>query len=101
MTRDEIIKALGVASGQMTVTLGAYIAAAPVWDLQTIERVVDEAVKQEREACATVCRERAMKCEHEAQEASANGEQDESVSLRATAWQMTICAKRIRARSQQ
>ena len=46
MTRDEIIKALGVASGQMTVTIGAYISAAPVWDLQTIERVVDEAVKR-------------------------------------------------------
>ena len=71
-----------------------------LWDFETIAKAVSDAIFAEREACATVCREGATKCEHEAQEASANGEQDESVSLRATAWQLTVCANRIEARNQ-
>ena len=89
MTRDEIKKAMEWESfdyPQIEIAI------------TRIEKIAAEAVKREREACATVCRERAMKCEHEAQEASANGEQDESVSLRATAWQLTVCAAKIEAR---
>ena len=56
MTRDEIIKFLGVASGQMTVTFGVDDKRKiPVWDLKAIERVINEAVMLERDACARAC----------------------------------------------
>ena len=55
----------------------------------------------EREACAATCEDRAEKFESAAQRADARGEHDDAALCRATAWQMEICAKRIRARSQQ
>ena len=71
-----------------------------LWDFETIAKAVSDAIFAEREACATVCREGATKCEHEAQIAGAAHEHDEAVSLRATAWQLTVCANRIEARNQ-
>lgn len=55
----------------------------------------------EREACAKVCSDRAMRCELEANQAIENGERDESSALRSTAWQISVCAAAIRARGAQ
>lgn len=91
MTRDEIKKAMEWESfdyPQIEIAI------------TRIEKLVNEAVKREREACAQVCQERAEKCEREAQIAGAAHEHDEAVSLRATAWQLTVCANRISKRKQ-
>ena len=60
-----------------------------------------DACAAEREACAIVCRERAERFESAAQRADARGAHDEAVSLRATEWQLTVCANKIEKRSQQ
>ena len=54
----------------------------------------------EREACAATCEDRAEKFESAAQRADARGKHDDAALCRATAWQMEICAKRIRARGE-
>ena len=52
------------------------------------------AVWAEREACARVCDERAMKNEH----ACEGLDDEDATSLRSAAWQMSVCAAAIRAR---
>ena len=54
----------------------------------------------EREACAATCEDRAEKFESAAQRADARGKHDDAALCRATAWQMEICGKRIRARGE-
>lgn len=54
-----------------------------------------EQVAAERERCAKVCRERAMKMEAEAQRAGDAGEHDEVSALRATAWQLVVAEREI------
>ena len=56
---------------------------------------LQRAVLAEREACAQICDERAMKNEI----ACADADQEDATSLRSAAWQMSICAAAIRARS--
>lgn len=95
MTRDEIRPfALGEPCAQNK-------EGELLWSFDAIAQAIEEAQAAEREACAQVCQERAEKCEREAQIAGAAHEHDEAVSLRATAWQITVCAKRILARGQQ
>ncbi len=59
---------------------------------------VQRAVIAEREACAKVCDDKAMRCETRAQEAIEAGEYDEVSAIRSTAWQISVCAAAIRAR---
>jgi len=59
---------------------------------------VQRAVIAEREACAKVCDDKAMRCETRAQEAIEAGEHDEVSAIRSTAWQISVCAAAIRAR---
>lgn len=59
---------------------------------------VQRAVIAEREACAKVCDDKAMRCETRAQEAIEAGEHDEVSAIRSTAWQISVCADAIRAR---
>ena len=49
----------------------------------------------EREACARVCDAKALKNEQACDGADA----DETISLRSAAWQISVCAAAIRARS--
>lgn len=53
----------------------------------------------ERDACAKVCEDKSMHCEKKAQEAIEAGEHDEVSAIRSTAWQISVCAAAIRARS--
>ena len=69
-------------------------------DGRTVQRIQQEATDAERAACAKVCDDRAMRCESEAQRAIEDGEHDEVSAIRSTAWQISICAAEIRARSQ-
>ena len=64
---------------------------------QTVWR---EAQQEEREACAQICDARAEKIEQAANDAALNGEREEISSLRATAWQLSVCAAAIRARGE-
>ena len=59
---------------------------------------VQRALIAEREACAKVCDDKAMRCETRAQEAIEAGEHDEVSAIRSTAWQISVCAAAIRAR---
>ena len=60
-----------------------------------------EIAEAEREACAKVCEEEAMRREKAAQACAENGEQDEIDGILSTAWQITVCAARIRARGKE
>lgn len=66
-----------------------------------LERFAALVAAAERDACAKVCSDRAMRCELEANQAMENGERDESSALRSTAWQISVCADAIRARGNQ
>ena len=59
-----------------------------------------QAEAAEREACAKICDARAEKMEHEANDAALSGEREEISALRATAWQLSVCAAAIRARGE-
>lgn len=67
--------------------------------VEFLERFAALVVASEREACARVCSDRAMRCELEAIQAIENGEDDESSAIRSTAWQISLCADAIRKRS--
>ena len=94
MTRGEVL-AMAYRAGTTFTTEAGVASATPDW-LEQFARLI---AKAEREACAAICREGATKCGHEAQIAGAAHEHDEAVSLRATAWQLTVCANRIEARN--
>ncbi len=95
MTRDEIIRMareagiidrspfIGVRPAMMNA-LGNFFALA-----------YEEGAKAEREQCAKVCDDRAMANENAANKCD---DKDDISSLRSAAWQMTVCAKAIRAR---
>lgn len=95
MTQDEII---------------AMAREAGIWVLDTgepydglsaanFERFAALVAAKEREACAQVCSDRSMRCESEALLAIENGELDGVSAIRSTAWQISVCASEIRARS--
>ena len=69
--------------------------------LELARDAIKGAVEREREACAQVCSDRAMHCESDAQRAIENGEHDEVSAIRATAWQISVCAADIRTRGKQ
>ena len=64
---------------------------------EIVDRIEME-VKAEREACAKVCDERAMRCEKAMQDRIEAGEHDDALALRSTAWKISACAAVIRAR---
>lgn len=68
--------------------------------IEFLQRFSDLVASAEREACAKVCSDRAMRCELEAIQAIENGEDDESSAIRSTAWQISVCADAIRKRSE-
>mgnify|MGYP001768491304 CR=1 FL=1 len=95
MTRDEIRPfALGEPCAQNK-------EGELLWSFDAIAHAIEEARAAEREACAQVCQERAEKFEGAARRADARREHDDAATCRATAWQIGICANRIRARWQQ
>ena len=91
MTRDEII-AMATEAG-----LNSY-RIAPGEALAVWERFAALVAAKEREACAKVCSDKALRCEAEAQRAIDNGEHDEISAIRSAAWQISTCAAAIRAR---
>ena len=64
--------------------------------LSGLERLVAAAVAAEREACARVCDDEALRCEAAVQRA----EPDEVSAIRSTAWKISVCAAAIRARGE-
>lgn len=66
------------------------------WSVKSAEPVA----AKEREACAQICDARAEKIEQAANDAALKGEREEISSLRATAWQLSVCAAAIRARGE-
>lgn len=66
----------------------------------TCREQIEAAVAAEREACHSVCYDEAMRCAQAAQQCDADGESDEAISLRATAWKINVCAQAIRARGE-
>lgn len=66
----------------------------PSWVL----KLVADAISHEREACAKLCQDKAMRLETKAQEAIEAGEHGEVNAIRSTAWQISVCAAAIRAR---
>lgn len=88
MTRDDILRMAREAK-----------LPDPMVFYASIERFAALVAAAEREACAKVCSDRAMRCESEAQRAIENGEHDEVSAIRSTAWQISVCAAAIRARS--
>ena len=105
--RDEIIsmaREAGFITGVTHASSGyshpfVHPATFPT-SLAELERFAALVAAAEREACAMVCSERAVQCESEAQRAIENGEPDEVSAIRSTAWQISVCAAAIRARSQ-
>ena len=64
----------------------------------TLERFAALVAAKEREACAQVCSDKALRCEAEAQRAIDNGEHDEVSAIRSAARQISTCAAAIRKR---
>lgn len=83
---NEAAHAVGIRQERELMECEARIARSGV-ELQ-------RAVLAEREACARVCDERAMKNEH----ACEGLDDEDATSLRSAAWQMSLCAAAIRAR---
>lgn len=61
---------------------------------EDIARMARLAAAAEREACARLCDAEAMRCEAAAKDA----EHDDASALLSTAWKISLCAHRIRAR---
>lgn len=89
MTRDDLSR----------IAQEADAAHDPVRVTPFLERFAALVAAAEREACAKVCSDRAMRCELEAIQAIENGECDEASAIRSTAWQISVCADAIRKRS--
>lgn len=89
MTTDEII-AMATEAG-----LNSY-RIAPGEAVAAWERFAALVAAKEREACAQVCSDKALRCEAEAQRAIDNGEHDEVSAIRSAAWQISTCAAAIR-----
>ena len=70
---------------------GAYTAAAE----RRVRRLIAEAVKRERAACAKVCKDHALRYGEAAEQAIKDGEHDDVSSIRATAWQLTVASSDI------
>lgn len=66
--------------------------------IDALERFAALVASAEREACAQVCSDKALRCEAEAQRAIDNGEHDEVSAIRSAAWQISTCAAAIRKR---
>ncbi len=64
--------------------------------MEQIERFAALVAADEREACAKVCDDEALRCEAAVQRA----EPDEVSAIRSTAWKISVCAATIRARGQ-
>lgn len=100
MTRDDVIRMAREAdeghAGMECEQFGGGIVS-----VSTLERFAALVAAAEREECAKVCGDRAMRCELEANQAMESGERDESSALRSTAWQISVCADAIRARGNQ
>lgn len=90
LTRDEIIRMALEARLTIRCHYDDY-GSTPLELLRFAELVS----ASEREACAKVCDELAMKNENAAQEAESD---DDATGLRAAAWQISICAAAIRNR---
>jgi len=94
MTRDEIIY-MAKEAGSVSATF---------WPddftglMSVFERFAAIVAAAEREACAKVCSDKALRCEAEAQRAIDNGEHDEVSAIRSAAWQISTCAADIRQR---
>lgn len=67
-------------------------------DPSAISEKNQESIAAEREACAAICDEEAEKMEREVQAAIDSRLHDEVLSLRSTAWRLSIAAARIRSR---
>lgn len=94
MTRDEIIAmAKEAGSGDMGLNVDGSDHLIGLF-----ERFAALVAAAEREACAKVCSDKALRCEAEAQRAIDNGEHDEVSAIRSAAWQISICATAIRQR---
>lgn len=78
----------------------ALVAEAAIKDAPDYKMGYADGVAVEREACAKVCEEEAMRCEKAAQRAVEDGEHDEVSAIRSTAWKISVCAAAIRARGQ-
>lgn len=91
MTQDEII-AMATEAG-----LNSY-RIAPGEALAVWERFAALVAAKEREACAKVCSDKALRCEAEAQRAIDNGDHDEISAIRSAAWLISTCAAAIRQR---
>ena len=95
MNRDDVIR-MATEAGLLEP---GYIHGNTV--IAELERFAALVAAAERDACANVCGDRAMRCELEANQAIENGEHEESSALRSTAWQISVCAAAIRARGNQ
>ena len=99
MTRDDIIK-LAREAGKVLedewdvggLSDGFYMD----WAEEIAVRVAIQVAAAEREACARVCDDKALRMEREAADAGA----DDAISLRSSAWLISVCAAAIRARGQ-
>ena len=95
MNRDDVIR-MATEAGLLEP---GYIHGNTV--IAELERFAALVAAAERDACAKICGDRAMRCELEANHAIENGEHEESSALRSTAWQISVCADAIRARGSQ
>ncbi len=93
MTTDEII-----AMAREAELPEAWISQTGVLKWADLERFAALVAAREREACAQVCSDKALRCEAEAQRAIDNGEHDEVSAIRSAAWQISTCAAAIRKR---
>ena len=104
MTKDDIIRMAREAAtedGSVKRTDGKNVVIYAAKTNRFLERFAALVAAHEREACAKLCEDKAMRLETKAQEAIEAGEHGEVNAIRSTAWQISVCAAEIRARGQE
>ena len=99
MNRDDIIRMAreaGSEDGSVVRDDGKITVLYVAKTRRFFERFAALVAAAEREACARVCDDEALRCEAAVQRA----EPDEVSAIRSTAWKISVCAAAIRARGE-
>lgn len=98
MNQDDIIRMAREAGWEMDDSF--VLEPEVIWYIsqETLKRFAALIAAHEREACAKLCQDKAMRLETKAQEAIEAGEHGEVNAIRSTAFQISVCAAAIRAR---
>ena len=99
MNQDDIMR-MAQEGKSVVEQVHAYVSVNNTdFTSESMSAMVRDFIVAEREACAKLCQDKAMRLETKAQEAIEAGEHGEVNAIRSTAFQFSVCAAAIRARA--